>query len=79
MEQITLKELTEEKIKESNLISKKIVTEQTLRLQRLFAGKISERYNVDEEKINKYFKLDFTDEAIKLIDDLFSYFDRNES
>ena len=50
MEQITLKELTEEKIKESNLISKKIVTEQTLRLQRLFAGKISERYNVDEEK-----------------------------
>lgn len=79
MEQITLKELTEEKIKESNLISKKIVTEQTLRLQRLFARKISERYNVDEEKINKYLKLDFTDDAIKLIDDLFSYFDRNES
>lgn len=79
MEQTTLKELTEAKIKESNLISKKIVTEQTLRLQRLFAGKISERYNIDEEKINKYLKLDFTDEAIKLIDDLFSYFDRNES
>ena len=79
MEQITLKKLTEEKIKESNLISKKIVTEQTLRLQRLFARKISERYNVDEEKINKYLKLDFTDDSIKLIDDLFSYFDRNES
>ena len=77
MEQITLKKLTEEKIKESNLISKKIVTEQTLRLQRLFARKISERYNVDEEKINKYLKLDFTDDSIKLIDDLFSYFDRN--
>lgn len=79
MEQTTLKELTEEQIKENNTSAKKIFIGQTLRLQKLFATKISERYNIDEEKINQILKLEFSDKALGLIDDLFSYFERDES
>lgn len=79
MEQTTLKELTEEQIKENNTSAKKIFIGQTLRLQKLFATKISERYNIDEEKTNQILKLEFSDKALGLIDDLFSYFERDES
>lgn len=79
MEQTNLKELTEEEITKNRENAKKIVMEQTLRLQRLFTGKILERYSINEEKINQYLKLTFTDEAINLINHLFVYFDKKEN
>lgn len=79
MEQTILKILTEEQIKENNTSAKKIFIGQTLRLQKLFAGKISEMYSIDEEKINQILKIEFSDKALGLIDNLFSYFERDES
>lgn len=79
MEQTILKVLTEEQIKENNTSAKKIFIGQTLRLQKLFAGKISEMYSIDEEKINQILKIEFSDKALGLIDNLFSYFERDES
>ena len=79
MEQTILKILTEEHIKQNNTSAKKIFIGQTLRLQKLFAGKISEMYSIDEEKINQILKIEFSDKALGLIDNLFSYFERDES
>lgn len=79
MEQTILKVLTENQIKENNKSAKKIFIGQTLRLQKLFAGKISEMYSIDEEKINQILKIEFSDKALGLIDNLFSYFERDES
>lgn len=79
MEQTILKILTEDQIKENNKSAKKIFIGQTLRLQKLFAGKISEMYSIDEEKIDQILKIEFSDKALGLIDNLFSYFERDES
>ena len=79
MEQTILKVLTEDQIKENNKSAKKIFIGQTLRLQKLFAGKISEMYSIDEEKIDQILKIEFSDKALVLIDNLFSYFERDES
>lgn len=79
MEQTILKVLTEDQIKENNKSAKKIFIGQTLRLQKLFAGKISEMYSIDEEKIDQILKIEFSDKALGLIDNLFSYFERDES
>ncbi len=79
MEQTILKLLTEDQIKENNKSAKKIFIGQTLRLQKLFAGKISEMYSIDEEKIDQILKIEFSDKALGLIDNLFSYFERDES
>ena len=79
MEQTILKVLTENQIKENNKSAKKIFIGQTLRLQKLFAGKISEMYSIDEEKINQILKIEFSDKALGLIDNLFSYFEKDES
>ena len=79
MEQTILKVLTEDQIKENNKSAKKIFIGQTLRLQKLFAGKISEMYSIDEEKIDQILKIEFSDKALGLIDNLFSYFEKDES
>lgn len=78
MEQTNLEDIVVNQININTRKTKEIVTEQTLRLQRLLVSKISEQTNLPSEKLNELMEEEFSLNAQNAFESVFKYFETEE-
>lgn len=78
MEQTNLEDIVVNQININTRKTKEIVTEQTLRLQRLLVSKISEQTNLPSEKLNELMEEEFSLNAQNAFESVFKHFETEE-